>query len=70
MLQSTDRLRDLERRWEAERYRDMDFREALALFAALWTEARTLRPDLGARWREDLEADLAVARAVNGLPPA
>jgi len=33
-------------------------------------EARLLRPDLGLDWRDDLAPDLAVARALNGLPPA
>lgn len=70
MLEATRSLQDLERRWEAERYGAMDFGDALAVFAALWAEARALRPDLGADWREDMEPDLAVARAVNGLPPS
>jgi len=51
-------------------YGPMPFAEALARFERLWMHARALRPDLGADWREDLAADLAVARAVNGLPPA
>jgi len=51
-------------------YGAMPFAEALARFERLWQHARALRPDLGDDWREDLAADLAVARAVNGLPPA
>jgi hypothetical protein len=48
----------------------MTYGEALARFAALWAEARLLNPELGQNWLEDLEPDFAVARAVNGLPPA
>ncbi|MGD2070812.1 MAG: hypothetical protein PVI57_19225 [Gemmatimonadota bacterium] len=70
MLDATSRLRDLERRWEADRYGGMDFSDALAVYAALWAEARALRDDLGIDWKHDLEPDLAIARAVNGLPPA
>lgn len=70
MLEATDELHELERRWEKQRYRDMNFADALALYASLWAEARALRDDLTVDWRLDVEADLAVARAVNGLPPA
>jgi hypothetical protein len=44
--------------------------DALARFAALWVHARALNPDFGSDWLDDLEPDLAVARAVNGLPPS
>jgi hypothetical protein len=46
------------------------FEEALARFEALWRFARSVRPDLGEDWRADLGPDFAVARAINGLPPA
>jgi hypothetical protein len=48
----------------------MTYREALERFAALWREARLLNPTMGQDWLEDLKPVLAVARAVNGLPPA
>jgi hypothetical protein len=48
----------------------LTLQEAVERFASLWAEARQLNPDLGEDWRADLEPDLAVARAVNGLPPA
>jgi len=44
--------------------------EALKRFAALWAYARELKPAMGDDWLDDLAPDLAVARAVNGLPPA
>lgn len=70
MIVRTAELDALERRWERDAFREMDFSTALARFAALWAEALTLGADPLADWRDDIEADLAVARAVNGLPPA
>jgi hypothetical protein len=70
MVRSSDVLAALEARYQREAFRDLSYPEALARFAALWDEARALHPDLGADWEQDLAADLAVARAVNGLPPA
>lgn len=70
MLVRTPELEALERRWEREAYHDLTFTEALTRFGALWTEALALQGDPLAGWREDLRSDMAIARAVNGLPPA
>ncbi|MGH7543397.1 MAG: hypothetical protein ACREK7_05610 [Gemmatimonadota bacterium] len=69
MIRRPKQLNELEKRYQRDAFRDLTYEEALRLFTALWMEARELNPDLGSDWREDLEADLAVARAVNGLPP-
>ena len=70
MIVFSRRLVELEARYQREAFRGLSYEEALARFAALWAEACALNPELGADWREDLESDLAVARALNGLPPA
>jgi hypothetical protein len=70
MVRVTDELAALEDRYGREAFRDLSFPEALARFSAFWVEARALRSDLGTDWLEDLAPDLAIARAVNGLPPA
>lgn len=70
MIRNPERLAELDARHERETLRDLTYPQALARFAALWAHARLLNPTLGEDWREDLEADLAVARAVNGLPPS
>ncbi|MCY3837484.1 MAG: hypothetical protein OXH09_02330 [Gammaproteobacteria bacterium] len=70
MIRDTQRLRDFETLYRREAFRNLTYGEALAIFEALWTEACQLNPDFGDDWREDLEADFAVARALNGLPPA
>ena len=69
MIVSSKRLEEFEARYQREAFANLSYQEALARFAALWAEARLIRPDLGQEWREDLEADLAVARAINGLSP-
>jgi hypothetical protein len=68
MLRPTDRLHELEARDARER--SLTYADALERYAALWREAQALNPSLGTDWADDLAADLALARAVNGLPPA
>ena len=70
MIVSSPRLQALEAAYQREAFAGMTFEDAVARFAALWAEARLLRPDLGADWEADLAPDLAVARALNGLPPS
>jgi hypothetical protein len=48
----------------------MTFAQALAWYEGALAEVRALRPDFDADWLADLESDFAIARAVNGLPPA
>ena len=45
------------------------YADALARFTALWVYAREINPSMGADWMDDIQADIAVARALNGLPP-
>ena len=69
MIRPTPELDDLERRWTREGLAGMGYREALSIFEALWSEALALNPDFPGNWRDDLGPDLAIARALNGLPP-
>jgi hypothetical protein len=62
-------LLDFEARYAREAWRGLSYPAALALFTGLWTEAQLLNPGAGDDWERGLAADLAVARAVNGLPP-
>lgn len=70
MINATRRLIELEARYGREAFRDLSYTAALDLFAGLWAEARAVDSGLGVDWLEDLAAARAVARAVNGLPPA
>lgn len=68
MIRDWAHVEELQRRYEREWLRDLSYPEALRRFTALWAEALLLNPDIGADWRDDLESDLAVARALNELP--
>ena len=70
MIEPSAALADLEARYQRDAFRGLTYEQALARFAALWAEAVAIGADLQGDWLEDLDADLAVARAVNGLPPA
>ena len=69
MIEPTPELDDLERRWMRDWLAGMTYSEALAIFESLWQEARTLNPDFPGDWQDDIASDLAIARALNGLPP-
>ena len=69
MLNPSRRLREFEVKYGRVAYAGMSYAEALELFTGLWMEARALGADLGADWEADLAPAIAVARAVNGLPP-
>jgi hypothetical protein len=69
MIRRTQALEDLERRYAREVLAGRSYLEALAVFEALWRQAVLLNPDFPGDWRLDIAPDLAVARAVNGLPP-
>jgi hypothetical protein len=69
MIADTPRLRRFEAEYQRNAYRQVSYADALACYAMLLGEARLLNPDFGTDWEEDLAADLAVARAINGLPP-
>lgn len=69
MIQPSALLRSFEARYAREAYRGVSYPAALALYTGLWMEAQLLNPDAGSDWEHDLAADIAVARAVNGLPP-
>jgi hypothetical protein len=71
MIRRTQELDAIERRYLREQVAELTYGEALAVFAALWREAQALNPDYpyDCDWRVDIEPDLAIARAINGLPP-
>ncbi len=69
VIKPTALLLDFEARYSRDAYRDLTYPAALALYTGLWLEARLLNPDAANDWEHDLAADIAVARAVNGLSP-
>jgi hypothetical protein len=69
MLRRSPELDEFDAWYARERTGNRSLEEAMDIVAALWAEAVALNPDFPGDWREDLEADLAIARAINGLPP-
>jgi hypothetical protein len=70
MIELPHLLEELARRYERKALEGMTYEVALQRFAALWAEARSLGFDARDDWLADLEPDLAIARALNGLPPS
>ena len=70
MVTDPQALADLEDRLARSATAQMTFAQALAWYEGALAEVRALRPDFDADWLEDLAPDFAIARAVNGLPPA
>lgn len=69
MLTPTASWLAFEREDEVATYGHMSYAEALERFERLWRHARAINPAIGEDWEEDIAADLAIARAINGLPP-
>lgn len=70
VIRATPLWLDFEAQDERDAYAGLTYEEALGRFERLWAYAREIAPDVGEDWEADLAADLAVARAINGLPPA
>jgi hypothetical protein len=68
MLRRTEELDEFERRYARDVLGRLTYAEALSHMAALWAEAKHLDPDFPAAWLHDLDADLELARVLNGLP--
>ena len=69
MIRSSPELESFERDYARARGKTATYAQALEIFEALWDEAKALNPDFPGDWKADLVPDLAVARAINGLPP-
>lgn len=67
MLHPTKELAALDRRHAEKVLGRLTYGEALAQFTALWEHARKLNADFPAAWHGDIDADLELARVLNGL---
>lgn len=68
MIRATERLDSFERRYAIEQARTRGFREALAVYEALWKEAVSLNRGFPGAWQDDIDADVELGRVLNGLP--
>ena len=68
MIRATDRLDSFERQYAIQQARARSFREALAIYEALWKEAVSLNRRFPGEWQDDIDADLELSRVLIGLP--
>jgi len=69
MMKDPDRVKALERDYNRRTYGSMEYREKLRRYEIMWMHAVRLDPEFGKRWQEDIQADITLARILNGLPP-
>lgn len=69
MIRPSPELTRFEREYARSRDRTSTYQAAALVFEALWDEAKALNPSFPSDWETDIASDLAVARALNGLPP-
>ncbi len=67
MINASQRLREFERRYASTVVDARSYQEALGIFTALWQHASRLQPAFPGDWREDVQADIELARVLNGL---
>lgn len=70
MIRRSEKLEALERWYTREYLSRLTYHEALGLFAAMWREARAVNPNFPGDWRDDIAADVELARVVNAPLPA
>ena len=69
MVKDGKRLAQFEREDAARQSRERSYAQALQLFESLWNEVRALQPPGETDRLAGLEADIAIARTLNGLRP-
>jgi len=70
MLNKPAVIARFEREDARRRYGNLSYLESLRLFEAMWAHAAAIDPGFAERDLDSgLESALAIARAVNGLPP-
>lgn len=70
MLRNPEVIARFEREDARRRYGNLSYLEALRLFEAMWAHAAAIDPEFAERDpHTGLESALAIARAINGLPP-
>jgi hypothetical protein len=69
MVKDGKRLTQFEREDAARQSRERSYAQALQLFESLWDESRAFRSAGQAEPLAGLDADIAIARVLNGLRP-
>ena len=69
MKRPSPELTRFEREYARSRDLTTTYEADARVFEALWDEAKATNPAFPGDWKADIASDLAIARAVNGLPP-
>lgn len=67
MIRSSKRLEEFEREYAATHRVHLSYHHALGIFTALWRHARQINPGFPGPWEDDIEADIELARVLNGV---
>jgi hypothetical protein len=65
LSRSSEQLEDFDRWYAATKLSGLSYRDALAIFAAMWRHAALLNEDFPAPWEDDIQADIELARVLN-----
>jgi hypothetical protein len=68
MIRRTRQLREFERWYASTHVASRSYQDSLSVFAGLWRHARHVNPYFVADWQHDVQADIELARVLNGLP--
>ena len=70
MVNRTEELDNFETKQARSAFAHLTYEEALRRFTEMWDYARIINPEIGTEardWREDIEPDIRLAAALNGL---
>jgi hypothetical protein len=65
LIRSSEQLEDFDRWYAATKLSGLSYRDALAIFAAMWRHAALLNEDFPGPWEDDIQADIELARVLN-----
>jgi hypothetical protein len=68
LIRGSERLREFERWYTSSHLAGRSYHDSLAIFAAMWRYAREMNQSFPGDWERDIEADIELARVLNGLP--
>jgi hypothetical protein len=67
VIGSSRQLEDFDRWYAASELARLSYSDALANFSGLWRYARQINEDFPTCWKEDIEADIELARVLNSV---
>jgi hypothetical protein len=67
LIRSSERLEEFDRWYASQRLARLSYADALAIFTGLWQHAKLLSDGFPGPWEPDIEADIELARVLNGI---